>query len=105
MQIENVNNSYLLSAFCCFNYKPETTINLCKNISNIKEKIVVKSHCFIFALDTMVGFVLSVNQPWITAMETCAKHSYAPFDPGENVHPEKKWTGTVKYNMSCGKVF
>ena len=53
----------------------------------------------------MVGLVLSINQPWITAMKTCANHSLAPFDPGENFEPDKKWTGTVKYNMSIGKVF
>nr|XP_022337877.1 uncharacterized protein LOC111133643 isoform X2 [Crassostrea virginica] len=37
-------------------------------------------------------------------METCANHSYAPFDPGENFEPNKKWTGTVKYRMSIGIV-
>ena len=57
-----------------------------------------------FALDTMVELVLSANVPWITAMKACAKHSQAPFDPGENFEPVKKWTGTVKYNMSIGKV-
>ena len=53
----------------------------------------------------MVGLVLSANTTWITAMETCAKYNQVPFDPGENYEPEKKWTGTVKYNMSIGKVF
>ena len=54
----------------------------------------------------MFGLVLSANMPWITAMKTCANHSYAPFDPGENFEPDKwKWAGTVKYNMSIGKVF
>ena len=57
-----------------------------------------------FALDTMVGLGLSANLPWITAMKSCAKYSQAPFDPGENFEPDKKWTGTVKYNMSIGKV-
>ena len=52
----------------------------------------------------MVRLVLSANLPWITAMELCAKHSQAPFDPGENYELDKKWTGTVKYNMSIGKV-
>ena len=53
----------------------------------------------------MVGLVLSANLPWITAMKECAYNSLAPFDPGENDEPDKKWTGTVKYNMSIGKVF
>ncbi|XP_078337959.1 uncharacterized protein LOC111134496 isoform X2 [Crassostrea virginica] len=48
----------------------------------------------------MVGLVLSANLPWITAMKVCAYNSLAPFDPGENDEPDKKWTGTVKYNMS-----
>ena len=53
----------------------------------------------------MVGLVLSANTTWITAMKTCAMHNQVPFDPGEKYEPEKKWTGTVKYNMSIGKVF
>nr|XP_022339258.1 uncharacterized protein LOC111134488 isoform X2 [Crassostrea virginica] len=61
-------------------------------------------HMFLLMANTMVGLVLSLNQPWITAMETCANHSYAPFDPGENFEPDRKWTGTVKYRMSIGIV-
>nr|XP_022339256.1 uncharacterized protein LOC111134487 isoform X2 [Crassostrea virginica] len=61
-------------------------------------------HMFLLMADTMVGLVLSVNQPWITAMKTCANNSQAPFDPGENFEPDKKWTGTVKYHMSIGIV-
>ena len=57
-----------------------------------------------FAYDIMVRLILSANVPWITAMKTCAKHRQAPFDPGEKFEPDKKWTGTVKYNMSIGKV-
>ena len=54
----------------------------------------------------MVGLVLSAETTWLTAMEFCANNSQAPFDPGENYEPhEWKWTGTVKYNMSIGKVF
>nr|XP_022339276.1 uncharacterized protein LOC111134496 [Crassostrea virginica] len=63
-----------------------------------------KIFVFLFITDTMVGLVLSVNTTWITAMELCANHSQAPFDPSENYEPEKKWTGTVKYNMSIGIV-
>ena len=53
----------------------------------------------------MVGLVLSAETTWLTAMEFCANNSQAPFDPGENYELDKKWTGTVKYNMSIGKVF
>ena len=67
--------------------------------------ILQNSECFIFALDTMVGLVLSANTTWITAMELCAYESQAPFIPGENFEPVKKWTGTVKYHMSIGNVF
>ena len=97
---------FLFSAFCCFYHKSETTKNLCKNIfTHIQKWIASNSQCFIYAWDTMVGLVLSIYLPWITAMEFCAKHSQAPFDPGENYQPNKRWTGTVKYHMSIGKEF
>ena len=53
----------------------------------------------------MVGLVLSAKTTWIIAMKTCAYHSQTPFIPGLNDERVKKWTGTVKYNMSIGKVF
>ena len=52
-----------------------------------------------------MGFVLSVDVTWIEAMKECAEHGQAPFDPSKIYKPVKKWTGTVKYNRSCGKIF
>nr|XP_022336254.1 uncharacterized protein LOC111132722 [Crassostrea virginica] len=37
-------------------------------------------------------------------MEGCAEYGKAPFDPSKNYNPDKKWTGTVKYNRSFGIV-
>lgn len=53
----------------------------------------------------MIGLVLSAKTTWITAMETCVNNNHAPYDPGENYEPDEKWTGTVKYDISCGKIF
>ena len=50
-----------------------------------------------------MGMVLSVYTTWITAMETCAHHGQAPFDPERDYISNEKWIGTVIYNMSCGK--
>ena len=38
-------------------------------------------------------------------MEACAEYGQAPFDPSKYYQPDKKWTGTVKFNSSCGKIF
>ena len=52
-----------------------------------------------------MGLVLSIDLTWIKAMEDCAEYGKAPFDPSKNYNPDKKWTGTVKYNISFGKIF
>lgn len=53
----------------------------------------------------MIGLVLSAKTTWITAMETCVNNNHAPYDPDENYESDEKWTGTVKYDISCGKIF
>ena len=58
-----------------------------------------------FRYNGWVGSFYIPAMVWITAMEFCAKHSQAPFDPGKNYQPNKKWTGTGKYHMSIGKEF
>ena len=52
-----------------------------------------------------MGLVLSIDVTWIKAMEDCAENDQAPFDPSKTYSTDKKWTGTVKYNRSCGKIY
>lgn len=66
---------------------------------------MLNSQCFILALGTTLGLVLSVKLPQIGYMEICALRGCAPFDPDRNYKINEKWIDTVIYNMGWDKVF
>ena len=78
--------------------------NLNINISKYLGVIFVNQSMHLTCLGTTLGFVLSVNQSWMKAMNTCAHHNQAPFDPGKAYTSEKQWMGTAKYKTSFGKI-